>query len=250
MSKYKEIMDRVELTDEMRERVLKNVKESVSEKKSDSSAETAKKAEVSKKPSITPVKKNQRIAIGRYISIAAACLIVAGGILLVWSIVGNNRLDRRSGETTVLGSTPSTTDDVLAHGPLNSDRKDLDDIGGINSELGLNLSDLKDLPFVPSQKTYSVYGHMAEISYNAGLEEECIWRISSNAEDVTALAENFSSSKDLVLPDGAKAKLYGEEDGFYLAVFSKAGKTSSVQFVSATDDDTFRKVIAEISGML
>ena len=239
MTKYKDIMDRIELTDEMCERVLKNVKEQAASGKTDSSSSSV----------IKPVtKKNRsRIVLIRSLSAAAVCLVVAGGIFLAWKFAGNKK-DQTI--TTTSDSLLAQGTDVTAGGTILPSEKVLENIEGINQALGLNLHDLTTLPFTPDQSSYALFGDDAEITYTRGIEDTCMLNISSVRGSFEAIAENYSNSKDVTLSDGTQVSFYGEEDGTGYAIWQCGKHYCSLQFGSAVEESVFEKIITEVNGML
>jgi len=239
MTKYKDIMDRIELTDEMRERVLKNVKEQAASGKTDSSSEPEIKA--------VPKKNSNRIVLIRSLSAAAVCLVVAGGIFIAWKLAGNKK------DQTIITTSESTLvqgTDVTAGGTILPSEKVLENIEGINQALGLKLHDLTTLPFTPDQSSYAIYGEDAEITYSKGIEDTCMLNISSVRGSFEAIAENYSNSKDVTLNDGTQVSFYGEEDGTGYAIWQYGTHYCSLQFGSAVEDSVFEKIITEVNGML
>ena len=238
MTKYKDIMNRIELTDEMRERVLKNVKEQAASGKTDSSPEMV----------IKPVpKKNQsRITLIRSLSAAAACLLVAGGIFLAWKLMGNKK-DQKNTDTS---ETPLVQGpDATANGTMPPEQV-LENIEGVNQALGLHLHDLTTLPFTPDGSSYAMYGDCAEITYTRGIDDTCLLNIDSTKENFEAIAENYSTSKNQVLSDGTDISFYGEEDGTGYAIWKCGDHYCSLQFGSAVEDAVFERIIAEVNSML
>lgn len=239
MTKYKDIMNRIELTDEMRERVLKNVKEQAASGKTDSSS----------KPEIKPVakKNHSRIVLIRSLSAAAVCLLVAGGVFLAWKLSGNKK-DQKITQTS--GSLMPQETDVTANGTILPSEQTFENIEGINRTLGLHLHDLTTLPFAPDASSYAVRGDQAEITYTRDIEDTCLLNISSAKEEFEALAENYSTSKEYVLSDGSMACFYGEDDGTGYAIWKCGDRYCALQFGSAVEDSVFERIIAEVNGML
>lgn len=236
MTKYNDIMNRVELTDEMRERVLKNVKAQVDSKKTDSSSETGIKPAAKK--------SRNRIVLIRSLVAAAVCLVVAGGVFLAWKVAGNKKTTMTSGTDLTQGSG------VLANGTDPTSGQTLDNIEGINQALGLKLSDLTKLPFVPDGSTYEVYGNTAVITYTRGIDDTCMLNISKSKDDFEMIAENYSTSQVLLQGDGTKVELYGEEDGMGYGIWQHGEYYCSLQFGSAVEDAVFERIVTEVNGML
>jgi hypothetical protein len=233
MGKYSEIMKNIELTDEMRERVIRNVM-----------AETSKVTEVS-----APKRRAGNPVLLRSLALAAAALLVAGGIFLA-----SRKL--RNGKAVVSPTSTEATSSsgIIAQGPDTSGPAggpmDFSDIASLNQATGSSLSDLKALPFAPSQKSYVVYeSGFTEICYTGNETEECIWRISTNASEITAMAENFSVSRDIKLQDGSSFSAFGEEDGMYMAIWNDGTNYHSIQFLQPAGDEVLKGLIEEIRAM-
>ena len=243
-------MDNIELTDEMRERVLKNVKASSEAKalSEDRASDSAAKSPISP----VPVKKANQTRIMHIIGYAAACLLISTGIFFAWRSSQKGKLEPTSSViSTTLDSSiiaMGTNSSGLSGNP--SDPLDFEDISGINQAFGLTLSDISNLPFTPVQKKYIAGSTVAEIVYTDNEDNECIWRISQNASEITAIAENFSTSKTLKTDDGTAFDLYGDDNSFVLATWFDGTNYYSIQFASATPEDTFKAIVQEIQSMV
>ena len=108
MTKYKDIMDRIELTDEMRERVLKNVKEQAASDNVKPETEEMKDPSASPVIKSVPSKNQNRIVLLRSLALACAALLVATGVFIAWKASKKGK-DGRSGAIET-GSTGAASD--------------------------------------------------------------------------------------------------------------------------------------------
>ena len=253
MTKYKDIMDRIELTDEMRERVLKNVKEQAASDNAKPETEEMKDPSASPVIKCVPSKNQNRIVLLRSLALACAALLVATGVFIAWKASKKGK-DGRSGaietESTGAASDPSG---VLAGGTTTEWQASskVDSIEGINEVFGLHLSDLTTLPFTPSESSYTNYnGFSAEIVYSGGTEDECIWTIDVSGLDMDAIAENYASSEKCAIYKGRQAVLCGSEEGYSYIFWSDGYRYHSIQLFNPTDKETMMKIAAEIESML
>ena len=253
MSKYKDIMDNIELTDEMRERVLKNVK-------------GAAKSSVAP----TPIKKANRTVIMQIIGYAAACLLIATVIFFAWKSTQKGKVTPSSivpTDTIAPTDTVAPTDTeittpsdsgVMAGGSDGSDPSQtgnvryplhFDDISGINQEYGLKLSDLTTLPFTPAKTICTGYSFGAEIIYFGKDLEECCWHICRESKPIDDIAENFPIHKTVETADGTTITLYNGETDYFMAKWFDGTNYQSLQFISTVPEETFMTIIEEIKGM-
>ena len=253
MAKYKDIMDRIELTDEMRERVLKNVKEQAASDNAKSETEEMTDPSASTVIKCVSSKKTKRTVLLRSLALACTALLVATGVFISWKAsekVKNGRSGSVETDNTESASYPSG---VIAGGESTvyfSGNK-VDSIEGINEAFGLQLSDLTTLPFTPSERSYVDYrGFSAEIVYSRGVEDECIWTIDVSGLNMAAIAENYDSSESCAIYKGRQAVLCGSEEGYSYIFWSDGYRYHSVQLLNPTDKETMMKIAAEIESML
>ncbi len=256
MSKYKNIMENIELTEEMRERVLKNVKartnnESVSPTAEQQHAQTEKTASrpSARTPvSFIPVRNAKRPALIGSLALAATALLIGGGIFFAW------RNTHKSTVTNTSSVSP-TSESIIAGGLITPDPSQtgvsggiftFNDISELNSSLGLTLSDLRCLPFTPTMKSYVTYDNFAEISYSTD-SEECLWNINPIKGEIYALAENFTSSRTLKTDDGVTVELFGpDENSMQTAIFTDGTSYHAIRFLNTVDDSVFLSLVKEI----
>lgn len=254
MTKYKDVMDRIELTDEMRERVLKNVKEQAASDNAESEAEEMTDSSATPVIKCVSSKKKNRTVLFRSLALACAALLVATGVFIAWKASKKGK-DGRSGAIET-GSTGAASDPsgVMAGGNTTEWQASskVDSIEGINEVFGLHLSDLTTLPFTPSESSYTNYnGFSAEIVYSGGTEDECIWTIDRSGLDMEPLEENYDFSESCGIYKGRQAVLCGYEDGGYSYIYWSDGyRYHSIQLMNPTDKETLMKIASEIEKMV
>ena len=261
MTKYKDIMNRIELTDEMRERVLKNVKEqAASENASDNAASEENERPDSSVTLIRPVgkKNSNRTVLFHSLALACAALLIATGIFISWK--AQQKVKNEKPGTVQTGSTESTSDTsddttgVIAVGTTDDyyGNKVVDSIEEINKEFGLQLSDLTTLPFTPTESTYEHnHAFSAVIVYSRGTEDECIWTIDMAGIDMMAIEENYDFSESCGIYKGRQAILCGYEDAGYSYIYWSDGyRYHSIQLMNPTDRETLLKIAKEIEEMV
>lgn len=258
MTKYKDIMNRIELTDEMRERVLKNVKEQAASGKAESEAEEMTDSSATPVIKCVSSKKKNRTVLFRSLALACAAILVATGVFISWKASQKMR-NGKSGtpQTDSSESTSDTSNDtsgVIAVGTTDDyyGNKVVDSIEEINKEFGLQLSDLTTLPFTPTEISYEHnHAFSAEIVYSRGTEDECIWTIEKADVGMEAIEENYDFSESCGIYKGRQAVLCGYEDGGYSYIYWSDGyRYHSIQLMNPTDRETLMKIAKEIEEMV
>lgn len=142
-NRYKQIMDKINVTAEMRSRILSNIQ----------SAGPGSSSKVVRFPSGI-----------RYLSIAA-CFVV----LLVGAVTLSRLLDQPV-------QTPPP-DQVIP------DLVECSSAGELSQAVGFAVADISGLPFQPEASAYTAYWHeLAQITYTAG-DQEAVFRKSIGEED-------------------------------------------------------------------
>ncbi|MBO4748629.1 MAG: hypothetical protein J5607_11335 [Clostridiales bacterium] len=258
MTKYKDIMNRIELTDEMRERVLKNVKEQAASENAESKTEETTDSSESSVIKCVSSKKKNRTILFHSLALACAALLIATGVFIAWK--AQQKVKNEKPGTVQTGSSESTSDTsndtsgVIAVGTTDDyyGNKVVDSIEEINKEFGLQLSDLTTLPFTPTEISYEHnHAFSAEIVYSRGTEDECIWTIEKADVGVEAIAENYDFSESCGLHKGRQAVLCGYEDvGYSYIYWSDGYRYHSIQLMNPTDRETLMNIANEIEEMV
>lgn len=179
---YKEIMDRIEVTDEMRSRILNNVVLS-SEKKR------------------LPFPRTSR-----YLSVCASLLILAIGALTLPQMI-----DRITNQIPIegVGNVPGTASIETCKS-----------INELSRRMGFKVFGLYDFPFeVTSTEYTSYFDELAQITYR-GANNQIIYRQSSSAEEKDNSGD-YNSYSDVIATDidGFSLILKGDNEKYVLATW-------------------------------
>ena len=196
MSKsYDEIMEEIQVTDEMRDRILQNI------------ANT----EIQKKP---PVKKKSHFYRWQKYSLTAACLalLLVGAATLpgLWK----NNGQEPTPEELVSGSQWGLQECSSAE--------------ALSEAAGFSIENLEQLPFTVQETNYIYLGDgLAEIRYSGTEEERLDYRKSAGEEDNSGVYLEFDSVQEAEV-SGTKVTLKGDETYVYLILWQKDGFSYSV----------------------
>lgn len=206
--RYDEIMDQIEVTDEMRARILNNLRG----------------AELTK-----PVREKvvRFSAIKKYLSVAACFAILLVGVLTLPGL-----LDRG----------PRQPAEVLNPGADIVDVPTLEELSGMAS---FEVKEVTGLPFVPEKESYTVFGtDMVQITYE-GQGQTCTFRKSVGSEDNSGDYNSYSAVEEISAGE-VTATLKGADDGFTLAVWSDGAFSYSLQFSDSLTAAEWSALIAGI----
>lgn len=210
MSKYNEIMDKIEVTEDMRQRVLKNVEE-----------ECTNANNVIQFPSINKKKYASLVGIA---AVAAVC-IIAG--------------------KSIIGNTPTVPDnpegDVMIQGPVEA---------GSAQELSNNVGfDVEDVPVLFNSATdvhYTAIGDIAQIVYTTA-DNEVTWRKAPGSDDISGDYNTYATIVEKEI-DGINMTIKGNKDEnnvdkFFNAVWAKDGYSYSLSFENGVDLTEIEEII-------
>lgn len=195
---YEEIMDKIEVTDEMRSRIMQNISNEFS---SDESHKSRKKIKV------------QRFKhINKWISLAACLCVVC--ICAGVAIVHNKAADSKVDDENVMS---------------NFQIAEYDSIDELADKVGFEIEDIDNLPFDVTGTSYCEYGEgLAEITYT-GTDNEAIYRKSKGTEDVSGDYNQYEEITE-VNEDGFIFTIKGNDSKYQLATWTKEGFSYSLYF--------------------
>lgn len=189
--RYDEIMDKIEVTDEMRARILNNLRE----------------ADLTKQ---TQPKVVRFSSVKKYLS-AAACV----AILLVGVLTLSGLLDRG----------PRQPSEVLNPG---ADIVDAASMEELSAMVGFEVGGVTGLPFTPEKENYTAFGtDMAQITYE-GQGQTCTFRKSVGSDDNSGDYNAYSTARE-ISAGGVTATLKGTDGSFMLAIWSDGAFSYSLQ---------------------
>jgi hypothetical protein len=210
LSKYNEIMERVNVTDEMKSRILGNIEEHFSKKKN------AKK-------------KSFYLAFG---GVAAAALLMI--IVRPW----DNNVARPINPGTNSVGEGST---VLGVNPM----QDYASAEELSKAAGFNVPEITSLPFKVSETEYMTLGEgFAQITYLSD-DDRLIYRKSTDKEDNSGNYNPYDYVGEVSVND-IKATVKGTKDALNLAIWNDGTYEHSIYVEKAVDKDVMVKMIEEV----
>lgn len=206
---YDEIMDQVEVTEEMQERILSNIR-------------TQK---------ICREKK-----ILRY---RRKALQAAAGLLLVLTVSACAvRIMRK--DAWSLPEKETEPEPVFVGNGI----EECPSVETLSAKVGFPVTDLSGLPFVVDHTEYlSYWGDMAEINYQ-GADETACYRKSEGEEDNSGDYNEYAEVQTLEA-DGFSVTVKGEDGIYRLAVWQKDGYSYSLSLEKGANAETFVKLASE-----
>jgi len=212
--KYEEIMDKVVVTDEMRRRILQNIRR----------ADAAPEAKVIRFPHWT-----------RYAA-AAACFAV----LLISALVIPNMLHSTQGNTTA--NTSDTNTPVTGTQGI----VECQSAEELSQKIGFPVSDLTALPFEVKETSYlSSFGEIAEIDYTGADGQTADYRKSTGTDDNSGDYDTFPDTKQITV-GSVSVLLKGDGTNYTVAVWTDGTYAYSIVLSDGVGVDEWSAMIQEI----
>lgn len=180
--RYDEVMDRIEVTEQMRSRILENIR----------------KADLEPAPSrkIIPFSSARK-----YLSLAACLAVLLFGAVTLFHLQKN---------------TGPQGPDVVIQG---SGIAEVSSGEALSQAVGFAVRDVTQLPFAAEQRTYvSYWNELAEIQYT-GEEQQAVFRMSPGNEDNSGDYTQYPAVEQISVGT-LQVTLKGQPDSFTLAVWS------------------------------
>ena len=210
--RYHEIMDRIQITDDMKARILKNV----------SAADLSR-------PKASRV---VRLRVYRRHFAAAACfaVLLAGALILPGLRQASNPPDPSGGTTMAI---PDIVEAASAE--------------ELSQKVGFTVRDLSNLPFTPEETRYTSYwGNLAEIQY-AGSGQSAVFRKSAGTEDNSGDYESYRETADLSV-QGNSVTLKGDGETYALALWTDGTYAYSLRLSPGVPESAWAALISGASG--
>lgn len=203
--RYDEVMDRIEVTDEMRGRILGNIQKM--------ELEAAPKSNVMPFPNLK-----------KYLSVAACFVVLLAGAFVAGNMTGilqpNNPAVLNPGDGIV---DVGTLEELSAH-------------------VGFEVEELAGLPFEVTETTYTAYWQeLAEIVYS-GEGQTATFRKSVGTEDNSGDYDAYADVKDIQF-GSLTVTLKGNGDAYTLAIWSADGYAYSVSLSNGIPEREWRNLI-------
>lgn len=204
---YNEIMDKIELSDEMRKRILNNI--------SNISPENT-----SKIVNLHSYKK--------YISIAACFILLLVGVITIPSVLQRDKITQPPDVTII-----------------SPDLEEATSIEELSKMVGFEVNDLSVLPFAVTQTTYmSYWGELAEITY-LGDGQTATYRISLGDEDISGDYNNYQSVIEVKINENL-VTLKGNDEKYTLAIWNDKKYSYSIQISEGISKDDWSPILKQL----
>lgn len=272
--KYNEIMDQVRVTDEMKQRVLQNVKERMEEnitagekaesEGSEHKSGEAQKQEHGKTPETGKIIHSRFLSYSRtsrYLSVAACIMMLIVGGLTVPRLLhrGNGLLpDSTSaavgmepGETMVGFAEPGAEEnqDELggqAGAMVGNGMVEVDSLAELSQVLGFSVPEIKNIPFEVTSTVYTNgWNEFAQVEYQGGNQtesEEVLFRKAKGTDDISGDYNVYTDVKEIAVNETA-VTLKGENGQYSLAIWQQDGFTYSLSYEPGGREDAFVMMI-------
>lgn len=206
---YNEIMEHIEVTPEMRRRVLKNVEAAM------------------ERPRVVRFPAR---SVKTLLSLAACAALIIFAALSVSDF-------RRAADTAPEESADAPFGVSAVYG--------IEECVGreeLSEKFGFDVAELGYLPFEAQEIEYcSYWGNMAQISYRNG-DDEVMFRQARGSDDISGDFNVYETVLTVEIT-GAKAELRGTDGEFSGAVWQKDGFTYSVFCSPAVSQDEMQRII-------
>lgn len=213
LKKYEEIMDRLKVTEKMKECILENLQEMLS------------------KDPMAFSKKNVWMRLHlqqKYIAAVAGIVVLLAGIFAVPRFVGVDTPEN----PPVLGMQGGGIEEKASAEEL-------------SKAVGFAVADISTLPFEVSDCIYQSYdGEMAEIIYFGDDEQTLTYRKEVGDSDISGDYNVYKKEKKVTV-DGKEAVLKGDGIKYNLAVWTYGRFSYSVYFGNGMSESEMLTVITE-----
>lgn len=209
--KYNEIMDQVRVTDEMKQRVLQNVKEEI---------------EAEKTPESGKIIRSRFLSYGRasrYLSVAACIMMLLVGGLTVPRLLhrGNGLPQDPTG--TAVGMAPGET------------------------MVGFEVPGVKNIPFEVTSTVYTNgWNEFAQVEYQGESQDEAVlFRKARGTDEISGDYNVYSDVKKITVKE-VSVTLKGDEGQYNLAIWQQDGFAYSLNYEPGGSEDVFVEMIQSV----
>lgn len=211
---YHEVMEHIELTPEMRARILEHVQQA------DLSPDQA-----AKEPKKVTKFANRR----KYVGMAAGLAVLIAACAVMPNVLTKN--GDQNQDQTPEGDTQAIWD-----------YQEYDSAQALSEKMGYEVSDIQGLPFEPQTVIYASIGtDLAQIEYQNGDTSAC-YRKSPGTEDNSGDYNQYGKS-DTVSVGDIQVELRGADDGYVLAVWTDGTYAYSLSLPQAQSEDVWQQLL-------
>ena len=211
---YHEVMEHIELTPEMRARILEHVQQA------DLSPDQAAKE---------PKKMTKFANLHKYAGIAAGLVVLIAVCAVLPNVLTKNGDQNQD-------QTPEEDTQVTW------DHQEYDSAQALAEKMGYEVSDIQGLPFEPQTTVYALIGtDLAQIEYQNGDTSAC-YRKSPGTEDNSGDYNQYGNI-DTVSVEDIQVELRGTGDGYVLAVWTDGTYAYSLSFSQAQPEEVWMQLL-------
>lgn len=206
--KYDKIMERIEVTDEMKERILNNIQ----------NEETK---------NIPSLPKIHLIKIEKILAIAACFAILITGVITVPNLIQNNGQEE--------------------HGALSGTNtiENVSSLAELSVIVGFSVQELTQIPFEVTEVSYvSYWGEMAQVTYQ-GEENTVIFRKSKGLEDNSGDYSEYEDETQIEV-NNIIVTLKGGNQDYTLAIWNDGEYSYSIALSKGVTNIALNTMITEI----
>ena len=211
---YREMMERMELTPEMRARILEHVQQ----------------ADLSPEQAVREPKKVTTLASRRkYAGMAAGLAVLIAACAVMPAVLTKN------------GDQNQTPDENVQ---VTWDYQEYDSAQALSAQMGYEVSDLEGLPFEPQTVVYASIGtDLAQIEYQTG-DMTVYYRKSPGTEENSGDYNQYEKI-DTISAGSQQVELRGSADGYVLAVWTDGDFSYSLSFSQAQPKDVWMRLLGK-----
>lgn len=240
MYKYDELMEKIEVTDEMRSRILSNLQK-----------ETAKKPD-----NILPFPGNRCSTYAKIFAVIACSFILLLGIHAIPSLISHDFPEQ--GTNSDLSSNDLTRqeqDSDLSSNDLTGQEQDsdltaalppaeLDSAEELSDAVGFETADVPSLAVQASQISYTAIDNLAQIDYQVSDDQRISFRKSPGSDDNSGDYTEYTVVKTITVSDYT-VTIKGDNDTFRLAIWNHDGYAYSIWFSEAVTQAELENILED-----
>ncbi|QOX62062.1 hypothetical protein FRZ06_01200 [Anoxybacterium hadale] len=205
-NRYDKIMNKIEVTPEIRNRILDNI--------NDLDFDQVKVEAPRTVVSFSRYRK--------YLSIAACFMILFFGSVMVHNLIQNSPQEQ-------------VVPDIVNY----------DTVEELSKAVGFGAKEVQSLPFEVETIQYTVYWkELAEVQYT-GQENTVLLRMAQGSEDISGNSTEYSNTKVLAV-NGSNVTLKGDGDKYVLAIWQSDGYSYSLDFTEGISETEMLTAIQSI----
>ena len=236
--KYKEIMDQVRVTDEMKQRVLQKVKEEMDREKTQESGK---------------IIRSRFLSYGRtsrYLSVAACIMmLLVGGVTVPKLLNRGNPVNPTEttvgmapGEHASQGEAGGEVGAMVGNGMV-----EVVSLEELSKSIGFSVPEVKNIPFEVTSTVYTNgWNEFAQIEYQGESQDEAVlFRKAKGTDDISGDYNTYSDVKEIIVND-MNVTLKGESESYSLAIWQQDGFTYSLSCEPGESEDVFAEMIQTV----